>query len=71
MIYFLYACLTREMLARLEEVAMSGDVDLLVDYRTLNGSKANSAFDSFWDVADRMIEAKFAPRVSRGPRKSL
>ena len=64
-------CLPREMLGRLEDVALSGDVDLLVDWRTLNGSKENSAFDSFWEVADRMIETKFAPRVSDKPRRSI
>jgi hypothetical protein len=57
-------CLPREMLGRLEDVALSGDVDLLVDWRTLNGSKEKVAFDSFWEVAHRMIETKFDPRVS-------
>lgn len=54
----------RELLERLEDIVRSGDPDLLVDLRALNGSKESKVFDSFWDIAERMVDAKFKPRVT-------
>lgn len=52
----------RDARARLRALVATGDADIVVDLRKLNGSDGK-CFDLFWDTAEGMIEDLLKPQV--------